>query len=404
MTGPTVVLSREPAPPGSGPPARSRTLLFTCEAFAYLFWLLVDVLAGPGLSDGRDPWFTGPVAGALVAAVVLTRYRVPAGHAMIVAVPLSAALSVASVLLGAPEVSLTELFALAVVTVATVRGAFGGLAVAAAAAAFVPIVAMPALRLSDVDRNTAIALAGLGWASTVAVAAVLREIRVRREARLAEARSTERLELARELHDVVAHHVTGIVVAAQAAVTVARTRPEEAGPALESIERAGAEALAGMRRMVGVLRGGGGEGGEGTGGGRAVQHGPSDVDGLVARFDPEGVRAVLERDPALETADLPPGVGVTVHRVVQEALTNVHRHAPDATSVHVGLHLRDGNLEVTVRNEGGAHDRRPLARDRGGFGLAGMAERVGALGGTLRVGPDGPGAWLVLAELPVAGR
>lgn len=399
MTGPTVVLSREPALPGSGPPARSRTLLFTCEAFAYLFWLVIDVLAGPGLSDDGDPWFTGPVAGALVAAVVLTRYRVPAGHAMAVAVPLSAALSLASVLLGAPEVSLTELFALAVVTVATVRGAPGGLAVAAAAAAFVPIVAMPALRLADVDRNIAMALAGLGWASTVAVAAVLREIRVRREARLAEARSTERLELARELHDVVAHHVTGIVVAAQAAVTVARTRPEEAGPALESIERAGAEALAGMRRMVGVLRGG-----ESTGGGRTVPHSPSDVDGLVAWFDPDGVRTVLERDPALESADLPPGVGVTVHRVVQEALTNVHRHAPDATSVHVGLHLRDGNLEVTVRNEGGIHDRGPLSRDRGGFGLAGMAERVGALGGTLRVGPDGPGAWLVLAELPVTGR
>lgn len=400
MTGPTVVLPREPAPPGSGPPARARTVLFTCEAFAYLFWLALDTLAGPGLSNGRDPWFTGPLAGALVAAVVLTRYRVPAIHAMTVAVPLSAALSVASVLFGGPpEVSLTELFALAVVTVATVRGAPGGIAVAAAAAAFVPIVAMPALRLADgdVDRNTSIALAGLGWASTVAVAAVLRELRVRREARLAEARSAERLEVARELHDVVAHHVTGIVVAAQAAVTVARTRPEEAGPALESIERAGAEALAGMRRMVGVLRGG-----EGAGGGRAVPHGPSDVDGLVAGFDPEGVRAVLERDPALATTDLPPGVGVTAHRVVQEALTNVHRHAPDATSVHVGLHLRGGNLEVTVRNEGGAHDRGPLSRDRGGFGLAGMAERVGALGGTLRVGPDGPGAWLVLAELPVA--
>ncbi|MFP5069587.1 sensor histidine kinase [Pseudonocardia nantongensis] len=404
MSGPTPAVQEDPARPA----VRSRSLLFTLEAFAYLFWLALDGIMSPSLLDGAGFAYSGPVAGLLVAAVVLTRYVQPTDRVAAVAFGLSAVLSVTSIVThetfsGGRVVvlSLAELLALAVITVATVRQASGLVAVGTAVVSFVVIVGMPVLRFpgTGVDDPTVTALCGLGWASAVALAAVLREVRVRREARLAEARSTERLELARELHDVVAHHVTGIVVAAQAAVTVARTRPEEAGPALESIERAGAEALAGMRRMVGVLRGD-----EGAGDGRTIPHGPSDVDGLVNRFDPDGVRAVLERDPALEFADLPPGVGVTAHRVVQEALTNVHRHAPDATSVQVGLHLRNGSLEVTVRNEGGAHDRGPLARDRGGFGLAGMAERVGALGGTLRVGPDGPGAWLVLAELPVARR
>jgi signal transduction histidine kinase len=397
MSGPTAVIPRDPAPSGPGPAGRARTLLFTCEAFAYLFWLGIDVIAGPGLSDDGGFAYSGPVAGALVAAVVLARYHWATETVAVAAMVLSAVFSLLATLTGGPpEVSLAELLALAVITVVTVRRATGPRALVAAGAAFLVIVGMPVLRIAvgEVDRTTGVALAGLGWASTVAVAAVLREVRVRREARLAEARTSERLELARELHDVVAHHVTGIVVAAQAAVTVARTRPEEAGPALESIERAGAEALAGMRRMVGVLRGG-------EEAGRTVAHGPSDLDELVDRFDPGRTRTVLERDP--DAGELPPGVGATAYRVVQEALTNVHRHAPDAASVRVGLHRRGGTLEVSVRNSGGAPDRTSQALGRGGFGLAGMAERVGALGGTLRVGPDGPGAWTVLVELPLDG-
>lgn len=399
MPGPTPAAQQDPTPPA----ARYRSLLFTLEAFAYLFWLALDGIASPSLSDGPGFAYSGPVAGLLVAAVVLTRYVRPTGPVAVVAFGLSAVLSVMSLVTDAtvaagpiPALSLAELLALAVVTVATVRQASGRVAVGTAVASFAVIVGMPVLRLSGtgVDDPTLTALCGLGWASAVALAAVLREIRVRRDARLTEARSQERLELARELHDVVAHHVTGIVVAAQAAVTVARTRPEEAGPALESIERAGAEALAGMRRMVGVLRGG-------EEAGRTVAHGPSDVDELVDRFDPGRTRTTLDRDPDL--TDLPPGVGATAYRVVQEALTNVHRHAPDATAVRVGLHGREGRLEVMVRNEGGSPERRPSALGRGGFGLAGMAERVGALGGTLQVGPDGPAAWIVLVELPLAG-
>ena len=399
MSGPPTAVQAEPAPPA----ARFRSLLFTLEAFAYLFWLAFDLIAGPSLAEGSAFEYSSPIAGLLVVAVVLTRYVQPTERIAIIAFGSSAVLSVASSITAVtfsggriPALSLAELLALAIITLVIVRQASGLVAVGTAVVSFLVIVGMPVLRFptDDIDDPTVTALCGLGWASAVALAAVLREIRVRREARLTEARSHERLELARELHDVVAHHVTGIVVAAQAAVTVARTRPEEAGPALESIERAGAEALAGMRRMVGVLRGG-------EEAGRTVVHGPSDVDELVDRFDPDRTRTTIDRDPDL--TDLPPGVGATAYRVVQEALTNVHRHAPDATSVQVGLHRREERLEVMVRNEGGSPERRPSALGRGGFGLAGMAERVGALGGTLQVGPDGPGAWLVQVELPLGG-
>lgn len=113
--------------------------------------------------------------------------------------------------------------------------------------------------MPGIDREVFASLSVVGWAGTMVVATAARELWQRRSARLAQTRNEERLELARELHDTVAHHVTAIVVAAQAGVVVASSRPEEAGRALEAIERAGAEALDGMRRMVGVLRSGSGD-------------------------------------------------------------------------------------------------------------------------------------------------
>ncbi|MFP5019541.1 sensor histidine kinase [Pseudonocardia phyllosphaerae] len=393
MTGRTEVLRAPRAGRRAGSP---RPLMVVLELLAYAFWLLVDVGLGRDL-NGPGYHAAGAVTGALVAIVVLARYHVAAERAAVVALGTSVLLSVVAQLGHLRAFSVTELFALAVVTVAALRLAGGRAVLLPAGLAFVAILGMPLLRTGGigVEQPEIVAACGAGWACTVMVGAVLSEVRTRREAGLSRARNDERLELARELHDVVAHHVTGIVVAAQAGVTVARTRPEQAEPALASIEQAGAEALAGMRRMVSVLRGG-------EEAGRAVAHGPTDVDALVQAFDPDGVRTTFERDPG--PAVLPPGVGETAYRVVQEALTNVHRHAPGATAVHVELRHLPGHLRVVVRNSGGGGtDRLLRSADSGGFGLAGMAERVGALGGTLRVGPDGPGTWQVLAELPLGG-
>jgi signal transduction histidine kinase len=207
------------------------------------------------------------------------------------------------------------------------------------------------------------------------------------------------MELARELHDVVAHHVTGIVVAAQAAAVVARKKPEEVDRALAAIETAGTDALAAMRSMVGVLRGQDGNEGARTPGAELAE-----VRTLIQRFDPDARMVRLTTDPGLEHAVLPAGVAATGYRVVQEALTNVRRHAPEATAVEVDIRVRDHALVLAVRSDGLRPMTTPRATPRGGaggFGLVGMAERVAALDGALSAGPTGPGVWTVAARLPL---
>ncbi|WP_308817116.1 sensor histidine kinase [Pseudonocardia alni] len=388
----------------SSAPRRGRTLLAGAEVVAYLFWAGCDALLGLGLGPSAAVP-SGAVYGLLVAGVVLLRHRAGTGTlpVAVVAFGLSAGGSVAAVVTGGiPFVSLTELFALAVVTVSVVRTAPVRGVLATAAVSLCVIVAAPLLRVPGIDREVFASLTVVGWAGTMVVATAARELWQRRSARLDRARNDERLELARELHDTVAHHVTAIVVAAQAGVVVAGSHPEEAGRALEAIERAGAEALDGMRRMVGVLRSGDGDD-SADGAGRAPGHGLDDIDAVVARFDPDGGRTRLEVAPEVRTARLGPAVAATAFRVVREALTNVHRHAPGATTVSVGVHLRAGRLVTVVHNDGTGTEN-PL-RDPGGYGLAGMRERVEALDGSLHAGPDGPGRWIVVAEVPAgAGR
>ncbi|MBO4236557.1 MULTISPECIES: sensor histidine kinase [Pseudonocardia] len=380
-------------------PRRGRPFLAGLELLAYLFWAGCDAVLAMNYVGFWVP--SGAVYGLLVAGVVLLRYRTgsTALPVAVVAYGLSAAGSVAGVVTGGiPFVSLTELFALAVVTVSVVRTAPVRVVLATAVVSLCLIVGMPLLRVPDIDREVFASLTVVGWAGTMVVATAARELWQRRSARLAQARNDERLELARELHDTVAHHVTAIVVAAQAGVVVAGSRPEEAGRALESIERAGAEALDGMRRMVGVLRAGADGGAD-----RAPGHDIADVEDVVARFDPDRTRTRLEIAPEVRTAVLGPAVAATAFRVVREALTNVHRHAPGATTVSVGVHLQAGRLVTVVHNDGTGTEN-PL-RDPGGFGLAGMRERVEALDGSLHAGPDGPGRWIVVAEVPAgAGR
>jgi signal transduction histidine kinase len=196
---------------------------------------------------------------------------------------------------------------------------------------------------------------------------------------------------------VVTHHVTGIVVAAQAAAVVARTSPDDVDRALAAIEIAGTDALAAMRRMVGVLRG------QDTEGARTPGAELREVATLVERFDPERRLVRLTTDPGLEHAVPPAGVAATGYRVVQEALTNVRRHAPDAAVVEVDVRIREGALLVTVRNDGVPLVPVGPRGGAGGFGLAGMAERVAALDGRLAAGPTAPGVWTVSAWLPLRG-
>ncbi len=250
--------------------------------------------------------------------------------------------------------------------------------------------------------GVAVVLLLLG-AVTAAVAAYLRTMDHRRTQVVTETRRAERLAMAADLHDFVAHHVTGILVQSQVARMMAGTDPERLDPVLKGIERAATEALASMRRTVGVLR----EHDDGTGPADRRPVGDlAGIDELVRGFDGvggvDGQTAVLRHDPAVP-ADLPHEVQAAAFRVVQESLTNVRRHAADATEVTVDLRYARGDLEVSVRDDGRGGARLPEAARGGGFGLVGLTERVTALGGRIRARPreDGPG-WEVVAVLPAA--
>ncbi|GGP38949.1 sensor histidine kinase [Saccharothrix coeruleofusca] len=204
------------------------------------------------------------------------------------------------------------------------------------------------------------------------------------QAEIAAAQHAERIALARELHDVVAHYVTGIVVHAQAAQAV----PGAAQEVLPVIVHSGNEALTAMRRLVGTLRG------DGAGA-------PAATSDLA-----EDVRKVVEQSgqPARVTVELPdevpPSLARSVLRLVQESLTNTRKHAEGVSRVEVEVSTREGTVHVLVTDDGRGPRSAPVGGS-GGFGLVGMRERVELLGGRFDAGPRESGGWRVRAELPL---
>ncbi|WNV82102.1 histidine kinase [Umezawaea sp. Da 62-37] len=210
------------------------------------------------------------------------------------------------------------------------------------------------------------------------------------------AQQQERIALARELHDVVAHHVTGIVVQAQAALTVADADPLAAHRLLPGIARSGSDALTAMRRLVGTLRDEGSRVG-------AAEVATTDLDAdlraAVAQARDVGTPVELRMDLP---GPVPPEVARSILRLVQESLTNVQKHAASATEVAVELSEEDGRVRLLVRDDGPGAPVEPVGGS-GGYGLIGMRERVEMLGGAFSAGPTGVRGWRVLAELPVEG-
>ncbi|MEE4592821.1 histidine kinase [Streptomyces sp. DSM 41524] len=230
-------------------------------------------------------------------------------------------------------------------------------------------------------------------------------------------RQAQRLEHARELHDFVAHHVTAIVAQTKAARFTAAAgnpqSPEDLDRMLAQIERAGSQALGSMRAMVTSLRDhatasattrptGDPAGPCGLGGLRGLR----DLRVLTEEFSEVGPAAELILAPELADRPLPPGVATTVHRVVQESLTNVRKHATGAGRVEVRIGVRPGDperLEVSVVDDGqgGASPAAERSVEGGGYGLVGLAERVEEVDGHLTSGPRDGGGWHVLAVLPL---
>jgi signal transduction histidine kinase len=209
----------------------------------------------------------------------------------------------------------------------------------------------------------------------------------------------ERTRIARELHDIVAHSVSTMVVQAGAAEQVVDEDPELVRRALATIRTTGADALAEMRRVVAMLR----EDGPGE---LVPQPGLDGVAGLVATAREEGLAVILDERGTRPA--LPPGVELTAYRVVQEALTNARRHAR-ATTVRVLVqHLPEALLvEVADDGDGSAATTRsgtarpPVAGEGGGHGLVGMRERVALYGGEVSASRGADGGFVVRATLPV---
>jgi len=202
-----------------------------------------------------------------------------------------------------------------------------------------------------------------------------------------EIRNEERLALARELHDTVAHHVSAIAVQAQAGGVVARAQPAQAAQVLATIEAEATRTLSEMRAMVRVLR-------EDGWGAYSPQLGVADLPRL-ARADATPHVAVSLTGAV---TGLPGPVDAAVYRIAQEAVTNALRHAHGATHVGIDVCRVGDHLRLRVTDDGLTHTGSAAPP---GFGLTGMTERAQLLGGSLTAGPAHHGGWMVEAVLPV---
>jgi signal transduction histidine kinase len=267
--------------------------------------------------------------------------------------------------------------------------------IACAAALVVLLLHIPVLAAGP---DGATAWDGLvpGSAWVVVPFAIGRVVRVGREA-AARTRAEEverqgyqeRLRIAQEVHDIVGHGLAAIHLQAEIALHVLAKQPTQAETALAAISRTSKEALDELRATLDVVRQGAGAVPDPPGPGLAR------LDDLVARMSGTGVpvTVTVEGTPR----DLPSGIDLAAYRIVQEALTNVLRHAPSGTAT---VRLAYAPAEVTVEVTDTGRD--PVGPVNGGSGIAGMRERVGALGGVFEAGPRVGGGFRVFARLPVA--
>ena len=216
-------------------------------------------------------------------------------------------------------------------------------------------------------------------------------LEVERDQQAQIATAAERARIAREMHDIVAHSLSVIIAQADGGRYAAATSPEAATHALSTISETGRDALADMRRILGVLR----DDGRGDAA-LAPQPAQADLDTLVAHVRDAGLEISLVRMGTPRA--LPPGAGLTIYRIAQESLTNILKHAGPGASATVLVQWTPASLVLQVDDDGrGA----AASSDGAGHGLLGMRERATMLGGTLAAGPRTGGGYRVRAEIPV---
>jgi signal transduction histidine kinase len=201
----------------------------------------------------------------------------------------------------------------------------------------------------------------------------------------------EREQLARELHDTVAHHVSAIVIRAQAGRTLAASDPDAAVDALQVIEQEASRTLGEMRTMVGALR-------QGEEPDLAPQRGVADIERLAHSV---GDAPHVEVELSGDLDRLPSSVEAALYRLAQESITNAMRHARHVTSVKVSVVGDDRWVRLTVSDDGESSSF--SSGSSSGYGMAGMTERAKLLGGSLEAGPSGGRGWIVDAVLPRNG-
>lgn len=257
---------------------------------------------------------------------------------------------------------------LALITVAVLGSAFAGILVA-----------------SDVVGAFTVVFAAiaLGGAFRYRARARMRE--------LDQVKLLEREQLARDLHDTVAHHVSAMAIRAQAGIATAGVSPDAAVDALRVIEAEASRTLAEMRAMVRVLR----------------RDGPAELAPNPHLAELEQLAGQARVGPSVEVkidGDLdgvPPPVGAAIYRIAQESVTNARRHARHATRIEVRVAADDASVHLRVSDDGDSTATRPVATP--GYGLLGMIERADLLGGTCEAGPNPGRGWTVTAVLPLTG-
>ena len=262
------------------------------------------------------------------------------------------------------------------------------------------------------DARAGIVIAAAGWSLAAVFAGELvgaRRERVhaeRERRRMAErqAITDERLRIAQDLHDSVAHAMATINVQAGAASHLLHRQPDRVDPqqihtALDAIRSASSEVLDELGAILGLLRRDPERGEQAAS--RQPQHGIDRLGDLVERARADGIAVTLDASPSISTSSagpLPAPISTTAYRVVQEALSNVRQHAGAGASVIVTVAAGDDGVRVSVVDDGGRVPARVAARPTPGFGLVGMRERVESTGGTLIAGPTDAGGFSVVAR------
>ncbi|WP_347585374.1 histidine kinase [Acrocarpospora sp. B8E8] len=351
-------------------------------------WALVGVLVPIAVLEGvlrKDlPW---PVISVILSAGLVPTLLWRRTRPLLMVVIAFGITGVADLLAGSGSLETNTLVYLLLLVYALVRWGSGreaviGLAVILTKASFSLATTYTTTGIADVIGGSTVLFLGiaLGAAFRYRAGARMRE--------LDQVKLLEREQLARELHDTVAHHVSAMAIRAQAGLATAAAQPNAATEALQVIEAEASRALAEMRSMVRVLR----------------RDQPADLTPGRRIADVEQLASTGRSGPSVEVEilgdvdDVPPSVGAAIYRLAQESITNARRHARHATRVQVRVAADETSVRLRVSDDGETSQTR-----QPGYGIIGMVERADLLGGTCVAGPNPDRGWTVTAVLPRAG-